>query len=167
MLRYATLKPYRKRIYEIETMINPPIRLLMAAQEHLSANPEILVQVQGRDMWVAAEKSANHEYTVITPDLAGRTVFDRRSAKLKRTVRSRPLPQWARYIAGAILVLSDDEIELPGITAIIIGDEPSGPRYEHALGMAFVAMWYDYHQLEYDVDTLLDVLERVQKQYVD
>ena len=147
--------------------MNPPIRLLTASQEYLSSEPKLMLAVPGREMWVAADVIEGHEYTIITPDLGGRTIFDRRSAKLKRTVRSRPLPWWARYLAGTLLVLSDDGLELPGVTAVILGDEPSGPRYEHALGMAFAAMWYEYHQQPCDVDALLDVMERVQKQHVD
>jgi galactokinase len=143
--------------------MNPPIRLLTASQEYLSSEPKLMLPVPGRDMWVAADTTAGHEYTVITPDLGGRAIFDRRSAKLKRTVRNRPLPRWARYLAGTLLVLSDDGLEFPGVTAVIIGDEPSGPRYEHALGMAFAAMCYEYHQQECDVNILLDVMERVQK----
>lgn len=146
--------------------MNPPIRLLTASQQYLSAEPQLMLAVPGRDMWVAADVVDGHEYTIITPDLGGRTIFDRRSAKLNRTVRSRPLPRWARYLAGTLLVLSDDGLELPGVTAVILGDEPSGPRYEHALGMAFAAMWYAHHQQECAVDTLLDVMERVQKQYL-
>jgi hypothetical protein len=147
--------------------MNPPIRLLTAVQEHLSAEPELMIAVPGRDMWIAADIIDTHTYNVITPDLGGRTIFDRRSAKLMRTIRSRPLPRWARYLAGSLLLLSDVGLALPGVTAVFIGDEPAGPRYEHALGMAFAAMWYDYYKHEYDVSALLDVLERVQKTYID
>jgi hypothetical protein len=143
--------------------MNPPIRLLTAVQEHLSKEPDLMVEVVGRDMWVAATLHDGHEYTIITPDLGGHTIFDRRSAKFQRTIRNRPLPRWARYIAGTVLVLSED-FDLSGLTAVIIGDEPLGPRYEHALGMAFAALYYSVHQHEYRLDTLIDVMERVQKQ---
>ncbi|MDQ7026209.1 MAG: hypothetical protein Q9P01_09345 [Anaerolineae bacterium] len=147
--------------------MNPPIRFLTAVQEHLSAEPEIMIEVPGRDMWVAADITKDHEYRIITPDIGGRTIFDRRSAKFQRTVRSRPLPRWARYLAGTVLVLSDEGLDLCGATAVIIGDEPAGPRYEHALGMAFAAMWYDYLQQDYSLDTLIDVLEHVQKLHLE
>ena len=143
--------------------MNPPIRLLTAIQQHLSKEPDLMLEVVGRDMWVAANLHNGHEFTIITPDLGGRTIFDRRSAKFQRTIRNRPLPRWARYIAGTVQVLSEG-FDLSGVTVVMLGDEPAGPRYEHALGMAFVAMWYSVHQKEYQLDTLIDVMEQVQKQ---
>ena len=143
--------------------MNPPIRLLTAIQQHLSKEPDLMLEVVGRDMWVAANLHDGHEFTIITPDLGGRTIFDRRSAKFQRTIRNRPLPRWARYIAGTVQVLSED-FDLSGVTVVMLGDEPPGPRYEHALGMAFVAMCYSVNQKEYQLDTLIDVMEQVQKQ---
>lgn len=149
------------------SLMNPPLRLLATYQDHLQKTPDMVVGVPGRDMWVAANVTGGHEYTVITPDLHGKTVFDRRSARLKRTSRNRPLPRWARYLGAVVLVLSEDGIDLPGAKVVIVGDEPAGPRYEHALGMAFVALWYAYHELPYAVDDLLDIMERVQKQVTE
>jgi len=147
--------------------LDPPLRLLAAYQQYLNQSPEMVISVPGRDMWIAAEFDGQHTYTIITPDLEGRAVFDRRSAIQKRTLRNRPLPHWARYPAGVSVILSDDGLSLPGGTVLIIGDEPSGPRYEHALGMAFAALWYESQQQPCDVNRLLDVMERVQKQYLD
>jgi hypothetical protein len=61
------------------------------------------------------------------------------------------------------VVLAEDGLDMTGVTAVIVGDEPSGPRYEHALGMAFVALCYNVNQQEYQVNALIDVMERVQK----
>jgi hypothetical protein len=147
--------------------MNPPLRLLMTYQEHQHKAPDLIVQVPGREMWVAGDVIDSHEYTIYVPDLGGKTIFDRRSAKLRRTIRSRPLPRWARYLAGVLQVLSEDDVEMPGAILVIAGDEPIGPRYDHALGMAFVATWYEHHQRTYAVADLLDVMERIQKQYVE
>lgn len=146
---------------------NPPVRLLTAYQSCFSQPPDLVLPVPGREMWIATEFDDRHVYTIITPDLDGRSVFDRRSAKQRRTIRNRPLQRWARYPAGVALILSEDGLDIPGGTMVIVGDEPSGPRYEHALGMAFAALCYAYHQQAYDVDLLLDIMERVQKHYLD
>lgn len=146
--------------------MNPPIRLLTAFQEHQTHSPETLLQVPGREMWVAADLGNSHRYTLISPDMHGHTSFDRRSARQKRTVRGRPLPRWARYAAGVILELAQDDVLLPGGTIVLVGDEPSGPRYEHALGMATAALCYEHNGHEYDVQDLLNVMERVQKNYL-
>lgn len=148
-------------------MINPPLRLLSALQAQFNETPEWVLAVPGRDMWVGAMLSNTHQYAIHVPDLQASTIFDRRSAKLKRTVRSRPLPRWARYLAGAIEPLCERGLSLPGGTILIMGDEPAGPRYEHALGMGFASLWYAYHQREVTVQELLDIVEHVQKHYFD
>lgn len=146
-------------------LMNPPLRLLSAFQEHETHSPEVLLQVPGREMWVAATLGANHRYTIYSPDIQGHTSFDRRSAKQKRTVRGRPLPRWSRFAAGVILVMAEDDLLLSGGTIVLVGDEPSGPRYEHALGMGIAALCYEQNERDYDVQDLLNIMERVQKSY--
>ena len=145
--------------------MNPPLRLLAAFQQAYGKGADWIIPVAGREMWVAANTVDGHRYTVVTPDLDGRVVFDRQSAKQKRNIRNRPLPKWARYATGALLMLDDMEIANPPISAIILGDEPPGPRYEHAIGMAFIAIFYAIEEKEYDAQTLLSIMERVQKEY--
>lgn len=146
--------------------MNPPLRLLTTFQQERNKTADWVVAVEGRDMWIAADIIKGHHYIIIAPDLSGRVVFDRQSAKQKRNIRNRPLPRWARYVSGALLTLGDLEIPTPTVTAMIVGEEPAGPRYEHALGMAFAALCYTYAEKEFDTDTLLNIMEKVQKEYL-
>ena len=93
-------------------------------------------------------------------------MFDRSSAKRKKTFRKRSLPQWAYYMAGAVSILDRQGLEMSGATIVIAGDEPIGPRYNHALGMAFVAFWYQINEKSYTTQSLLDIMETVQRDYI-
>lgn len=146
--------------------MNPPLRLLTTMHETFGTTPTHLLRVPKREMWVAAEPTDGHAYTLIAPDANGRTTFDRRAAKQKRTHHSRPLPHWARHMAGVIVVLGDDAIDVPAFTAVVVGDEPSGPRYQHACGMAIAALSLELVGDEYDLARLLDIMERVQSHYL-
>lgn len=148
-------------------MINPPLRLLAAAQEVLQVTPDYLVAVPSREMWVAAILQTRHDYTLVVPDLDAQVTFDLRSAKRKQTTRNRPLPRWARHPAGALRLLSTTDLNLPGVQVVIIGDEPHGPRYNYALGMAFAALFYHLNQADFDAKQLLTLMEQVQKDYLD
>mgnify|MGYP006274141385 CR=1 FL=1 len=146
-------------------MTAPPIRLYTAYQDHFDHPPQSIISVPEREIWIAAEVEGGHQITLIVPDVDNRTTFDRRSAKSKRTVRNRPLPIWARYAAGVVLILSDDQLTIPGFTGVVVGNEPTGPRYHYSLGMAVAALLYDHNQQTYDTPDLLALMERVQKHY--
>jgi galactokinase len=148
-------------------VINPPLRFLTAIQQHFNETPPLICPVPGREMWAAALLSGGHQYHVIVPDLDSHSVFDRRSALQKRTVRNRPLPRWARYVAGALLILSDQGVALPGGTLLLLGDEPAGPRYEHALGMASAALYLQQIEGSVNIELLLEIMEQAQKRYLD
>ncbi len=145
-------------------MINPPLRLLTAFQDAQGTTPEWLVEVPGRAMWLAAEPTNSHQQTVVVPDLGGRTVFDLQSAKKMHTVRNRPLPHWARLLAGVLLSLSQQPtLTLPGAACVVVGDEPTGPRYEYSLGMAYAALWYQINEMTATESMLIELLENVQR----
>lgn len=147
---------------------NPPLRLLAAFQAIYPGQiPALIVQAPGREMWVAALMSDSQGFTIHAPDLEARTHFDWRSAKFKRTVLNRPLPGWARYSAGVIHTLCAEGMDLAGLEAVAVGEEPSGPRYDYALGMAFAALWHTLHQRAYDQNSLLDLMERVRRTYME
>ncbi|MGB7337394.1 MAG: hypothetical protein WBC91_00765 [Phototrophicaceae bacterium] len=146
--------------------MNPPLRLLAAFQKEAHKEPQHIVQIDERQMWVAAEVTGGFPYTIIVPDMDVRTTFDRRSAKLKKTLRNRPLPQWAYYMAGAVAILDRDGFDMAGATLVIAGDEPAGPRYHHALGIAFVAFWYQINDKPYTSQTLIDLMEKVRHNYI-
>jgi galactokinase len=147
---------------------NPPLRLLVAFQESFPAlSPDWMVQVPERDMWVAAVLHQRDEFRVIVPDLQADTTFSLRSAKARRTVLNRPLPVWARYPAGVIVTLCHSGLDSTGADAIIVGEEPAGPRYHHALGMAVAALLHELHAKPYTAESLMAIVEQVRREYIE
>ncbi|QPC82365.1 hypothetical protein G4Y79_22210 [Phototrophicus methaneseepsis] len=146
--------------------INPPLRLLASFTDAYGTTPTQILQVPGRDMWMAATVVETGKICIVAPDLEARTTFDRRSARTQRSTTNRPLPRWATYCAGALLKLAYEQMELPGANIAIVGAEPSGPRYVYTLGMAFVAIVLNHFQQEYDSDRLIDVIEAVRRDYI-
>ena len=123
------------------------------------ATVDLLHVASGR----AAKPGEDERYTVYDVETETEATFSRQSAKSKRTVLNRPLPRWARYAAGVILLLDD----APGVDAVICGDEAAGVRYEHSLGVAFTALMWEMLGLSYDERALVDFTERVRREYVE
>jgi hypothetical protein len=146
---------------------DPPLRLLVAFQEAFpTLSPAYVLPVPGREMWVAAATEDADAFNLHVPDLGGRTTFTWRTAKNKRTVLNRPLPSWSRYSAGVVVTLCAQGLNVPGFFAVAAGEEPRGPRYEYALGMGMAALMHTLHEHTYDADLLLEVMERVQRDYL-
>jgi galactokinase len=116
-------------------------------------------------MWAAACFNGMGHCTVYMADGNGHTTFSYQSAKRKQTIHHRPLPRWARYIAGVTVMV--DVAQMPGIDVVVCGDEPAGPRYEHALGIVFAALWYEINMESCDSDQLLEIAERTRREYVE
>lgn len=147
---------------------DPPMRLLLAFQEHFPEfEPDWVIQAPGRDMWVAASFIQSTAMTLIVPDLDARTTFNYRSAKTRLTVLNRPLPNWARYPVGVLLSMRGSGIETTGLQAVLSGTEPAGPRYEHALGITIATLWFEAHGLPYTTHSLIDLVEQVRRDYVE
>lgn len=147
---------------------NPPLRLLGAFQHSYPENsPDWIARAPGRDMWIAAYPTGDGHFRISVPDLEAQTHFDRRSARSKQTVARRPLPGWARYLAGVVVMLSDQGMDFPGMCAVILGEEPSGPRYEYTLALALSALWHDYNHRAYTADSLLGLVEQVRRDFVE
>ena len=147
--------------------LNPPVRLLAGFHNAFPGQtPAFIVNVPGREMWVAAASTDWNDYTLHAPDLEGRTRFSLRSAKFKQTVLKRPLPRWAYFPAGVILALTADGLDVSGVSAVIVGDETHGIRYEYALGMTVAALWHTILERPYNESDLTDIVERVRRDYV-
>ncbi|MBE2267954.1 MAG: hypothetical protein IAE80_06955 [Anaerolinea sp.] len=143
---------------------DPPIRLLVHYQTlYPDTPPQWLVAPSERDMWAAGHAGSPDLFTVFDVESEAQACFSRQSAKAKKTILNRPLPRWARYVAGVAL-LSDVN---GGIEAVICGDEAAGVRYEYALGVVFAALLYEMQGLEVDERVLLDLVERVRREYVE
>jgi hypothetical protein len=145
---------------------DPPLRLLAKFEQLFpSTPPHLVVQAPGREMWAAARFNDTGHCTVCTADGDGRVSFSYQSAKRRQTIHHRPLPRWARYIAGVSVIV--DVAEMPGIDVVVCGDEPAGPRYEFALGILFAALWYEINRVSYKPDDLLEATERTRREYVE
>ncbi len=148
--------------------VNPPLRLLVMFEEQFPGQtPDWIVQAPGREMWVVAVSLPGDKYSINAADLDSQVTFNWRGAKQRRTLLNRPLPKWARYPAGVVYTLNQMDIATPGIEAIVAGEEPSGPRYDYALAMAFAALWYEIGGHDYDTDTLIEVVDRVHRDYLE
>ena len=148
------------------TLTDPPIRLLaMFEQAFPSTSPQIVVQAPEREMWAAASFNGTAHYTVCRAESGARTTFSYQSAKRHETVHRRPLPSWARYIGGICVLL--DVAQMPGIDVVVCGNEPSGPRYDFALGILFATLWYEINMESCDADQLQEITERVRREYIE
>lgn len=150
--------------------VNPPLRLLASFQQLVGVAPSLMLAVPAREMWVlVAPADSQHadeqRYTIITPDLDNQTAFDVRGARLRQTYLNRPLPRWARYIALALVAMTDDGIRVPPAQLFIAGDEPQGPRYEYTLGMAMATYGYHHHGRVATEPALVDLLEKATRRY--
>lgn len=148
--------------------LDPPIRLLSAFQDAFPESaPAHIIQAPGREMWIAASDTYPDAFSIHAPDLTARTSFNWRTAKFKQTVLKRPLPQWARYPAGVVVDLCARNLDVTGFEAVVVGEETHGPRYDYALGMTVAALLHAIHQREYSAQSLIDILERVHKDYIN
>jgi len=147
---------------------DPPVRLLMAFHQRLPLHdPDLLFQAPDRDLWLAAAYTPG-ERTMLTaldlyPDMT--VTFTRQSALARRTVLNRPLPRWARWAAGTLVLLN--EPSLPPLTGILAGDEPPGPRYEYTISLLFGALWYEWQRTPYLPGDLIALAERVRREFVE
>jgi hypothetical protein len=148
---------------------DPPMRLLLAFQQLYPAlnAPDWVIQAPGRDMWAAAAHQPAPEFTIALPDLDARATFSYRSARSGLSVLNRPLPRWARYAAGALLDLRAAGIEPGGLVMVVAGTEPSGPRYEHAVGIVVAALGCACLGQMCAADDLVELVERVRRDYVE
>lgn len=150
------------------TTENPPVRLLsLFNQVFPQMSPERVIKTPGREMWIASTSASDDTLTLYLTEANMRTHFTLRSARRKETSRGRPLPSWARYIAGAALLLEEQGMNLPGMCVAIAGNEPQGPRYDYSLGMAFAALVYHVNQQLCLDSTLIDLVERVRREYIE
>lgn len=146
---------------------DPPLRLLAAFQQTFSDQAlDWIVRAPGRDTWIAAARTGNHELTVIAPDLDAKTTFSLQSARVRRTVMQRPLPKWAYYPAGVTLMLDNDGLDMTGLNLVVIADEPPGPQFDYGLGIVFAALWHDVHEKPYTTDRLIEVVDQARREYV-
>ncbi len=145
---------------------DPPIRLLTKfAEAFPEKSPQIVVQAPDREMWAAASFNGTAACKVFTADGTGRTTFSYQSAKRKQTIHRRPIPRWARYLAGVSVLL--DVPEMPGVDVVVCGDEPAGPRYDFSLGILFAALWYEVNMETCDLEALQEITERVRREYIE
>jgi galactokinase len=147
---------------------DPPMRLLLTFQEAFpQSDPVWVLQAPGRDMWVAACPADDTLFSLVAPDLDAHTSFNYRSAESHSTVLNRPLPAWALYPAGVLMLLREAGLEMNGLQAVLAGREPAGPRYLHALGVVVASLCYESQGQTYQAEDLIDLVEQVRRAYVE
>ena len=147
---------------------NPPLYLLATFQRYFpDTQPQWIIQAPGREMWVAAGPGREAHFVLTRVEPEGKTTFSWQSAKRKLTVLKRPLPTWARYPAGVVLNLCAAGLDVSGLNMTLMGAESSGPRVEYSMGMALAALLHEIHEYPYTADSLLEVVERVRREYIE
>jgi hypothetical protein len=71
-----------------------------------------------------------------------------------------------RYVVAAARWLAWEQLLPAGGHIVVVGDEPSGPRYDHALGMAFITLAYVCHERDVSETQLLGFMERIERDYI-
>ena len=144
--------------------MNPPLRLLVAFESLVAEPPDQLVGVEGREMWAAVRWGHQKRWHVHVPDLDAQVLFNPRSIKTGTSISGRPIPAWARYLRGVCEELGYLNL-LPedGARLVIVGDEPSGPRYDFTLAMTFAVACYEGLQHPYSTHEIVELVERGEK----
>lgn len=147
---------------------DPPIHLLAAFSDAFpEAAPTWLMRAPGREMWIAATHGNGEQFTLAAPDMAGKATFSLQSARLKKTVLQRPLPWWARYPAGVLLALDEFGLPVIGLSMVVMGSEPPGPRFDYGVGIAVATLWHEVHEQAFTIDKLIEIVDRARRDYVE
>ncbi|MCU0513445.1 MAG: hypothetical protein MUE40_12860 [Anaerolineae bacterium] len=145
--------------------VSPPLRLMSALHATFSGEAAWLLPVPGRAMWAAGQPRPGLYHTVHLPDRGLMLRFAPAGLRRGRRASGAALPASVRYLAGAARLLLADGLPVPLITALIVGDEPAGPRYEHSLGLALLALWHTAAGQPVSESHLLLLMERVEREY--
>ncbi len=155
-------------------MLNPPpqvelpLRLLVQFQERYPETPpEIILQAPGRDLYVMATPNESGRIVLDSVELNARALFTTHSAAYKQTITRRPLPKWARYAAGVVLVCDDLGLSVNGLNAVVGGDEPTGPRYEYTLGVLLAALIHHTAGQIIPNSRLIELVDKARREYVE
>ncbi len=141
---------------------DPPLRLLAAFFENFPGQtPEHILQVPEREMWGMATARDSGRFTIVAPDLGDEVSVTLESARNRQSAVNRPLPDWARFPVGVIATMAEAGFVLYGVDIALAGEEPSGPRYTYALGLATAALLHELAQQSYSADRLTALVERV------
>ncbi len=152
----------------IVTGSNPPVRLLSSFNEVFpESDLTWVVNPPGYAVWAAAATSAKLEYTLALADSDGKVTFSLQTARAGQNVLKRPLPRWSRYPAGALLLLDSVGAEIEALNVVLLVDEPAGPRFDYALGMAVAALWHEVSGRSYTPATLIDLVDRTRREYAN
>jgi hypothetical protein len=144
-----------------------PLHLLAGfARFHPDSAPEQVLEVPGRALWAVVIARNDPCFHVASADIGLRTSFSYQTAKQRRTLLRRPLPNWARYTAGMLRYLRDTGMDFPGFDVVLAGDEGSGARYEYALGQGFGMVCYTLAGVECSEAKLRDAADHVRREYV-
>jgi galactokinase len=144
------------------------VRLLAAFHENYpDYSPDYMLHVPERAMWVIAAITDSRKFDLLALESDGRVVFTYQSAKVKRTVKQRPLPGWSRFPAGVMVTLENAGFDLTGLVAVIGGEESLGTRYDYSLGMTVAALFHKVNDQPYTMAVLLEITDRVRREYIE
>jgi hypothetical protein len=144
-----------------------PIHLLAGFTRFFpERTPAFMLQAPGRALWLAVTPRQDHIFKLASADLDARTSFTYQTARSRKTIFKRPLPRWARYAGGLVVLLPDFGLEHSGFDAVVAGDDGGEGRYEYAIGLGFAAVCYHIAGVPYNERLLVEYVERARREYV-
>jgi hypothetical protein len=117
-------------------------------------------------MWVAAQPNEKHYHLFVLPDWTARLKFDSTSIRRGNRTTGQPIPHRMRYLTAAAHYLYNERFVVPGIKAVIVANEPAGPRYEHSLGLALLTLWHTAAGKATDASALMALMEKIERDYL-
>jgi galactokinase len=136
------------------------------ARFHPDVTPEMILQAPGRALWAAVARRADETFSIGTVEFELHTRFSYQSAKQRQTLLRRPLPSWARYAGGILVLMSQHKLDMVGFDMVVAGNERDVARYEYAVGLAFAAVYYTLSGTPFTEAALVDLAERTRREYI-
>jgi galactokinase len=133
---------------------------------HPHAAPELVLQAPGRDLWAAVARGADAEFSIASLEMDMLTRFTYQTAKQRQSVLRRPLPSWARYASGMLVLMRNQGVDVAGFDVVVAGNERSEARYEYAIGLAFAAVYHTFGGRPFSEAGLVDLAEHVRREYL-
>lgn len=151
----------------LSTQSDPPVHLLAGFSRFFpDSAPELVVQAPGRSLWGAVARRSDELYNLASVEWDVRAAFNYQSAKQRRTLQRRPLPHWSRYAAGLLVLLCNGGADPLGFDVVFAGNERDPGRYEYAVGVGFGAIHYTLVGKSMSEHALVDLTERVRREYI-
>ncbi len=128
----------------------------------------VLPAAINRDVWLAVSPAEGKQITIHALDMGGQVSFGLADVQSGQDVDGNPLPDWARYAAGAAWSLQEEGLEAPGCRIVAKGEVPVGAGLSSsaAVEVAYATAWKHIGAWEIDPMKLAQICQRAENVYV-